>query len=257
MEPLQTVLVEKYTVPIYQVDFDRKITLPNLFLLLQEAAWKHAHQHGYGYVQLQEKGLFWVLAKIKLMMHRYPAWGDTLRLETWGKEPELLTAFRDFEGFDDAGAAFFSATSAWHILSAAGNRPQPMDDFRKGFPIAADKHAIVEHPAKIPAAKNPQTTAPATVFPGDIDMNLHVNNTRYIQWVLDRFAFGFLQQHDLREIEVNFLQQAKVGDQYTVATGAVSDTEFISSVLREDDHKELARIRTLWVRKPPVPATPQ
>jgi acyl-ACP thioesterase len=249
METSQKILVEEYAVPTYHVDFERKIIVPNLLLLLQEAAWKHASQHGFGYAHLQEKGLFWVLAKLKLVMHRYLQWTDTLRIETWGKTPELLTAFRDFEGLDRQGGAFFAATSAWHILSIAGNRPQSMEHFKNNFPIVEGKHALEEKPAKIPAAKNPQQTMPAAVLPSDIDMNLHVNNTRYVQWILDRFDFGFLQRHQLKEIEVNFLSQAKMGDQYVITTGRQSNTEFISSAVRYDDHKELVRARTLWEKK--------
>lgn len=219
MDALQKILVEEYIVPTYHVDFDRKITVPNLLLLLQESAWKHANQHDFGYNHLQEKGLFWVLAKIKLVMYRYPHWQERLRIETWGKLPELLTAFRDFEGFDEQGEKLF----------------------------AEGRHAIEEKPAKITIVKNPQQTLPAAVLPSDIDMNLHVNNTRYIQWILDRFDFGFLQQHQLKEIEVNFLSQAKMGDRYVITTGMLRNNEFISSALHDDDdHKELTRVRTLW-----------
>ena len=249
MDAAQKILVEEYVVPTYHVDFDRKITVPNLLLLLQEAAWKHANQHGFGYTHLQEKGAFWVLAKLRLVMYRYPLWRDALRIETWGKAPELLTAFRDFEGFGREGDKLFAATSAWHILSISGNRPQSMEFFKNAFPIAEGKHAIEEKPAKIPAAKNPQQALPATVLPSDIDMNLHVNNTRYVQWILDRFDFDFLRQHQLKEMEVNFLSQAKMGDDYVITTGRLSHNEFISSVLCGDEHKELARVRTRWGKK--------
>ncbi len=237
--------VEELKVPTYFVNAERKITIPSIFLLLQEAAWLHASQHGFGYEHLQAKGLFWVLSKIKLVMYRYPQWGDTLRLETWGKEPETLTAFRDFEGWVN-NEIYFTATSSWHILSLSTGRPQRMDDFRDHFPVPAGKHAIEEKLDKLPVPENPQQATALAVVPSDIDMNLHVNNTKYIEWGLDSFGFDFTQQHTLSEIEVNFLQQAKAGDSYTVATSAISNTEFISSVLRTGDGKELARMRTKW-----------
>jgi acyl-ACP thioesterase len=238
--------IETHQIPTYFLDFERQLTFPNLLSLLQEAAWKHAERHHFGYGDLSRQGVFWVLSKIRVIMHRAPQGTETLRIETWGKEPELLTAFRDYEGFDGQGRRCFSATSSWHILSVATNRPQALDAFRKGFPVAVGRHAIEEKPGKISAPPQPQTTPPAAVLPSDIDMQKHVNNTRFVQWVLDRFPFDYLQEHRLREIEVNFLQQAKIGDYYHVATGAVSATECISSVVRENDGKELARIRTQW-----------
>ncbi|MDR1406297.1 MAG: hypothetical protein LBI89_03745 [Prevotellaceae bacterium] len=249
MNASQKILIEEYVVSTYHVDFDRKVTVPSLLLLLQDAAWKHAGQHGFGYSHLQAQGLFWVLAKIRVDIYRYPQWQERVRIETWGKLPELLTAFRDFEGFDREGNKLFAATSAWHILSAAGNRPQSMEDFKNRFPIAEGKHAIEEKPAKVPVAKKTRQTLPAAVLPSDLDMNLHVNNTRYVQWILDRFDFSFLQQRRLKEIEVNFLSQAKMGDSYIISTGLLSGSEFISSALRDEDGKELARVRTLWEKK--------
>ncbi|MDR1680617.1 MAG: hypothetical protein LBS12_02390 [Prevotellaceae bacterium] len=242
----EKVWTETYKIPTYFVDFEQKMTLPSLLLLLQESAWGQANRHGFGYLHLQEKGLFWVLAKINVKIHRYPQWLDTLRLETWSKPPERLTAYRDFEGFDAHGRLLFSATSAWHILNAATNRPQSLDDFIRCFPIPEGRHAIAEKPGKIPPAANPSVTAAAVVLPSDIDLHRHVNNTRYVQWVLDRFPFDFIQTHRVREIAVNFLQQAKVPDRYRVDTEALTGVEYLSAVVREHDGKDLARVRTLW-----------
>lgn len=247
MDTPQKVLTEDHKIPTYFVDFEQKMTIPSLLLLLQEAAWRQATQYRFGYRHLQEKGLFWVLAKIKLSLFRYPKWTETLRLETWSKEPERLTAYRDFEGFDEQGRRCFAATSAWHILSAATNRPQPLDDFKNRFPVPEGRHAIEEKPAKIQAPTNPATVAAAAVRPSDVDLHRHVNNTRYVQWVLDGFPFDFLQTHRLREITVNFLQQAKIAEPYRVDLEALSNLEYLSAVVRETDKKELARMHSRWI----------
>ncbi len=249
MNPLQHIFREAHKIHTYHVDFEQKITIPGIFLFLQEIAWHHANEYGFGFSQLQEKGLFWVLSKIKLVMHRYPLWNDVLHLETWSKEPELLTAFRDYEGFDQDQNHLFSATSAWHVLSAATQRPQRLDELRKLFSILEGKHAIEEKPEKLPDFQALERSAEFPVLPSDIDMNLHVNHTRYITWMLDHFGFEFLQQHQLEEIEVNFLWPAVAGDRYFIATGSENGTTFGSSIIRSGDQKELARIRTAWRKK--------
>ena len=248
MDLSHKIFVEELTIPTYFVDSEQKMTTPSIFLLLQEVAWKHASQYGFGFRDLQAKEVFWVLSKIKLIVHDYPKWGDFLRIETWGKEPELLTAFRDFQGFDKVGHKFFDATSSWHILNTTNNRPQRMDDFREQFPIPEGKHAIEQKPEKLPTHENLHETNLCKVLPSDIDMNLHVNNTKYIQWVLDSFSFDFLEQHILTEIEVNFLSQAKVGGNYFIAYSKISENEYLSSVIN-DNKKELAKIRTTWKDK--------
>jgi acyl-ACP thioesterase len=229
------------------VDGQKKLSLPGLFIFLQEIAWEHATQRGFGYEHLKARGQFWVLAKVKVLLYNYPQWNDELRIDTWSKEPDILTAYRDFEGYNAKGRRLFSATSSWHILSEGAHRPQRVDALKQSFPIPVNKHAIAEKPGKIPA---PEITAPEValqkVLWSDIDINMHVNNSRYVQWVMDSFPSDFLLTHQVAEMEVNFLQQAVVGDRYYIHTQKISSAEYITSVIRDEGQTALARIRTLW-----------
>ncbi len=243
------------------VDWEKKLSIPGLFLFLQEVAWEHANTWNFGYKQLNEKGQFWVLSKLKVEIDHYPQWNEELNLHTWGKEPEVLTAYRDYIGYDSDNQPYFKATSAWHILSMATGRPQRVDVMKEHCPIPEGYHAIEAQPAKLPSPLaepvtrhssqaccecNEAITRHLDVVLSDIDMNMHVNNTRYIQWVLDSFLPEFAMSHKIKEIEVNFLQQAKLGDQYYIATQELSDNTFLSAAIRLSDNKELVRVQTVW-----------
>jgi acyl-ACP thioesterase len=241
-----SVLTETHTVATFQVDFDCKITIPGVLMLLQDIAWQHANQHNFGYEHLRKQGLFWVLLRMHIEMLRYPRWTEALRIETWSKQPDTLAAYRDFEGRDADGNKLFAATSSWVILNRETNRPQPLTRFLDAFPHNLVRYAIAEKPAKIPALQNATTVANATVQPSDIDMHLHVNNTRYVQWVIDSFGYDFLQRNALRTLDVNFRSQAKADDPYTIMTSAIDDKTYASSIVHRETEKEWARIKTGW-----------
>jgi acyl-ACP thioesterase len=225
------------------VDGRKKLSLPGLFIFLQEIAWEHATLRGFGYDHLKAQGQFWVLAKVKVLLYAYPQWNDELHIDTWSKEPEILTAYRDFEGYDTQRRHLFSATSAWHILSEVAHRPQRVDALKQSFLIPENKHAIAEKLNKIPAPAMTPPEALKTVLWSDIDVNMHVNNSRYVQWVIDSFPLDFISTHQVTGIEVNFLQQAVAGDQYYIVTQETAPAEYTSSVVRADGQKELARIK--------------
>jgi acyl-ACP thioesterase len=73
-----------------------------------------------------------------------------------------------------------------------------------------------------------------------------VNNIRYIQWVLDSFPYDFAQAHKVIEIEVNFLQQAKLGDKYYIVTQDLGNGAYLSAAVRVGDNKDLVHIQTIW-----------
>ncbi|MDR3236486.1 MAG: hypothetical protein LBT48_07185 [Prevotellaceae bacterium] len=241
-----SIYTNHYRLRINYVDGCKKLSLPGLFIVLQEIAGEHATSLGFGYEQLQHEGQFWVLAKLKAVLHNYPQWDDEIRIDTWSKEPELLTAFRDFEGYDQKGKLLFSATSAWHILNMNTNRPQRVDTRKEAFHIPAGKYAVNEKLQKIPLPTKISAEASKNVLWSDIDVNMHVNNTRYIQWVTDALPLDLLLHRTAVEIEANFLQQAKLGDQYYIAHEQTDADTTLMAAVRTSDHRELVAARIVW-----------
>ncbi len=244
---MENIHIDHYEVTSYHADFAQKLAPIFLFCFLQESAGKHAQSKGFGWHDLALKQEFWVLAKVHAIIHRMPQWGEEIRLETWGKQPELLTAYRDFELFDSSNSSVISATSSWHILNMNDHKAISMNDFVEKFSIISNKHAIKQKPEKI---RLPDST-PAIgklfpVKPSDIDMNQHVNNTRYVQWAMDCIPFEFQQNHILSEISINFVSESRIHDKCYIETYIEKETVFLQAIIREEDNKTLSLIKSCW-----------
>ncbi len=89
-----------------------------------------------------------------------------------------------------------------------------------------------------------------TVRYSDIDMHHHVNNTKYIEWVLDHYPFEMHREYHIHTFEINFLAEASHGDEISVHTGPFEDSPpaFLHSVFRKGDGRELCRARIIWRR---------
>ena len=243
---MQNLHIDHYTVTSYHTDFSQEMSPVALFCFLQESAWRHADSKGFGWHHLAEKQQFWVLAKVHAVIRRMPGWTEEIRLETWGKQPELLTAFRDFELFDNENKVVISVTSSWHILDMLSHRPTMTKDFAEKFPIV-DRYAIDKKPEKIII---PQTDAiEGNVFavkPSDIDMNQHVNNTRYVQWAMGEIPFNYQKTHKLLEIDVNFVKEAMIENHCYIKTYKEDDI-FTQAIISQNDEKVLSLIKSKWV----------
>ena len=242
---MENLHIDHYMVTSYHTDFSQQMSPVALFCFLQESAWRHADSRGFGWHHLAEKQQFWVLAKIHAVIHQMPKWTQKIRLETWGKHPELLTAFRDFELFDKNNKLAISATSSWHILDMLSHRPTMTKDFAEKFPII-NRSAIDKKPEKIllPEINAIQGNL-FSVKPSDIDMNRHVNNTRYVQWAMDEIPFEFQQTHQLLEIDVNFVKEAMMEDCCYIKTYHQEDT-FIQAIVSENNDKVLSIVKSKW-----------
>jgi acyl-ACP thioesterase len=237
--------IDYYDITSYHTDFKQLLSPVSLFYFFQESAWRHANSRGFGWTHLAERNEYWILAKMHVIIDRMPNWIEKIRLETWGKEPELLTAFRDFEFFDTDNQSIIRVTSSWHILNMQTHRPTTLTHFADNFPIVS-RHAIAEKPQKIQLpTSEPVKSTVYTILPSDIDINLHVNNTRYVQWAIDCIPFEFQKQHVLQEVNVNFLSQARINERYFVETYQ-NELNFIHFIISEKENRKLAAVQSKW-----------
>lgn len=182
-----------------------------LCAMMQESAWRHAESLGFGYTHLAEAGRFWVLSRLVLEWRRQPGWGEELELTTWPSGHQGALALRDFR-FSGAGEAWIEAVTAWLVVDRSSRRPiRP----REALILPEEYNpprAMDETPPRIPDLPAPGRTRRVEAAWSDIDLNGHVNNTRYVDWMLDGFDPEFHRAHLPRRLEMNFLAELRLGE---------------------------------------------
>jgi medium-chain acyl-[acyl-carrier-protein] hydrolase len=239
-----------YQVQSYDVDLKKEQTLMSLCNYFQESAWRHAERCDLGYMSLAEKGQFWVLSRLLVEIDRYPRWQDHISIETWSKGADGLFAVRDFIVYDGSGTGIIRATSGWLIVDTAKRRPQRLHDFSTVMPFMRDRHALTHRLQKLPAATDPEIQSAFSVRFSDLDLNNHVNSTKYIEWIIDSFPFAFLSVHTVKSFEINFLAESLFGDEIEIHRGKnpQKETTFLVDVKRKGDNREFCRAQLCFTR---------
>lgn len=229
----------------YFVDDNRNLTLPNLMYFMQEVAWAHSNNNEIGWHFLQTKNMFWALVKLYIQFDRMPRWNETIRIKTWGRPSELIVYPREFEIFDEQNQCIIKATSAWVILDKDHFKPQ-LIKLENEKNIIYDCCVLERKIPKIqPIPFNPNSSF-SPVLHSDIDMNKHVNNTRYALWILDEYGHKFHETHKLKSCKIHFVSQTKYGEQYTVQKTEITKNVYISSIFTKNNTNEVCRIALEW-----------
>ena len=93
------------------------------------------------------------------------------------------------------------------------------------------------------------------VFPvrtDDIDLNGHVNNTSYLQWMVESLSPSELAGLRLSEAEVEFLSEVRYGESVTSASVEAevpSGREFLHRLATDGGDRIRARGRTRWEKE--------
>jgi medium-chain acyl-[acyl-carrier-protein] hydrolase len=242
---------DEYLIASYEVDARGKAPLPALCKFMQETAYNHAHHLEFGYAQLKEKNLFWVLSRLLIRIDRYPSWGERIQLRTWPVGVDGLFAFRDFQFVDEQETPFGGASTSWLILDAEKRRPQRPGELKGKSRQFPEERALEELPAKLPKLSNPEEGPFFPVRYSDLDLYDHVNNARYIQWILDSYPLNMHRDFDIETFEINFLAETKIGDEAAIHTQTIdgSDYAFLHSIKRKADNRDICLARVIWKRQ--------
>lgn len=215
---------------------------------LQEAAGRSADSLGCSLADLNRRGLTWVLARQRLVLDRPLRWGDRLVVETWPSGLDRLAALRDFRILCDE-TEIGRALTTWFVIDLNTRRPV------RPNPILPERlHSQTEH--VLPAGA-PSLTVLGLPDDGvlerrfrvrfaDIDPNLHVTNSSYIAWGMEAVEEATWRTQWMTNLDVQFLAECQLGGFVLSRSKIDGDRERLHAIVREEDGKELARMRTIW-----------
>ena len=220
---------ENFKITSYQVDFQERIKPTNLMQLFQEAAGNHAQNLGAGYAALVEEKLFWALSRIRVEIQHLPRWGEEIYIETW--PCSLVGPFfrRDFIFYNQQNEEICKGVSGWLLLNSENMRPQRAERLTIDLPLNEGKLALGTFPDRL----NGQAETPVfskKILYNEIDVNNHVNNTRYLDWVMDCFDSAFYQSHRLTSFTLEFLGEMHWGDDVELLSGQNGSSFHIQAV---------------------------
>jgi len=197
---------KEYPVPASAVDCFDRLKLSQILNYIQQAAGDHCALLGTHREALMKKGLFWVVLRHRVQITRLPKTGETLKVQTWPM-PTTRTAFpRSTVAYDAQGNECFRAISLWVLMDAQsramvlpGKTDVTVDGALLGSELAAPG-SIVPRPLT--------NTNNRTIRFTDLDVNGHMNNCRYLDWVTDILPGNFHGQNLPREFTICYLSEA-------------------------------------------------
>jgi acyl-ACP thioesterase len=242
----QSIWREARKIGSFEVDTRGRLRPYMLFSFLIDSAWKHAASTGFGYQDLEQRNLMWVLSEFQVSILQTPLWGEEIEVMTWGKRIERFYALRDFAVNSQRGEKLASATGAWMILDKKSYRPQRLEQLMSIFPWEPAKSELQTIVKRLPELASGRELRRYQVVYSDLDANDHVNAAKYLQWVMDSYPVEKQKSRHVREIHMSFLAEATTGEEVSIISEPSDDKE-LSSVRRLTEMKDVCRLSMSWI----------
>lgn len=193
-------------------DFDNKKRLhpASILDLFQDVAGVHAEQIGCGFDSLIERGCLWVLVRTKYEQLSRPQRFQKVTVETWPQKPSRLGFSREYLIKNNEGEVIVKGTSDWVIIDSRERKIVAATDIYPEDNFCEDKN----FPEKTGRLKNFETEkAPHKITPGfsQIDVNGHVNNIKYVNYVLDCAPLS--DEDEIAALQIDYRKEVLSGEE--------------------------------------------
>lgn len=205
-----------------------------MFNYFQDIANLAAEALGVGMERVeQEFGVAWILTKVRVELKRRPVWDEVLTIETWPQSPGKIDFERDYLVKDEEGMVVAAAVSQWVIMDVEVRKLRRASHIPLVLPEVRSARAIDGQWGRLQPAGELEVAYSRVIGYSDIDVNGHLNNCKYVDFIMDCFPMEVHRDRQVASIEVNFVNEALPGDTvalYREATPAGPCLRYIEGV---------------------------
>ena len=205
------------TFTILNRDCDLKGTwrLSAVLEAMQEAAGAHSLLLGCGREDLLKKNIVWVLSRSELHMNRYPKAGEKITLHTFPMPNRICFFPRYYIFTDERGEMVGRAGTLWLLLDTETRRMLPPGDVARMIPDNRDLTVPMNLPATVGTLQGEELVTEYTPVYTDLDVNGHVNNTRYADWLCNTLGISLMSRSEPETVIFNYNHEILPGQKLT------------------------------------------
>lgn len=205
MEPYEIT----YKILSSDTDRLRRLRLSRLFTFLQEAAIAHTEALGAGRAKTLDRGLLWIVTLQQAKITRLPEYDETVTLQSLPGETMHTFFPRYYRMTDQSGNELVNASALWALMDCE-TRGMVFPD-RVGVAVPGAEvpwQTFLPRPPKLP--ENAETSTFCVPY-SYVDLNGHMNNTRYLDLAEDLMPDA-LRSKDVREVLTEYTGEAPCGE---------------------------------------------
>ncbi|KAE8736116.1 RING/U-box superfamily protein [Hibiscus syriacus] len=254
----------------FDIDTECKMSTKAIMNYLQEALLNYSKKAGLQVVRgfgttpgMLKMDLVWVFRDMRIEVDQYPGWGDVVQILswafTWGMGVRYEWTMNDINNGETLVRASCLAVMMNNKTRKACKLPEEVKDEIKAY-LTMDADPIVKtQRCPIPRIET-MDHIKSGLTPGwnDLDVNYHVNNAKYVDWILESTPDWIIYSHELWKINFEYRKECLKDDVIQSLSRVVTNETNhlwingvnrgveLEHVLRLESGIQVLRARTAW-----------
>ena len=197
-------------IPFDMSDVNGFIKIPQLILLSLQVSGMQSIELGMSDMYILENyNLVWIITDYNMKIERLPVFDEKITIETYAKSHNRLFCYRAFNIKDEAGNTIIEMVATFVLMDRDTRKVHPvMSEITDAFDSELSK-TMLRGPRFKELEGGVEQEYRVRFY--DLDMNGHVNNSKYLDWVFEVMGADFLTQHVPKKVHLKYVKEVLAG----------------------------------------------
>ena len=222
-----------FNIEVSDIDPNYELKLSSIFRMMQDAATGAIDELNMGVERTKNQNMMWVITRYSVEIYKSLYNLHKVTVITYPGKDMLFIYPRFFELRDENDEVIVRASSTWCVLDR---------DTRKvvSKPFKEIKLEGEHLEGELPLPKKVENTVlnhveDRKVRYSDIDLNGHLNNTKYIEYIVDLHNLDFYKKNCIKNFTINYEREARCGSKISLNSKLENNVEFIQGNIDGND----------------------
>ena len=195
---------EKISMNVRVCDIAARLRPSGLLWMFQDASEVLTERFGVGPRTMEQRGLNWIVARTACECERMPLCEETVEMTVWAGREKLGIYPWQYRIRDEAGKTLIRGCSLW-VLSDSETRTMLSPKVPR-LELAEKNPPEAEYPwpkaMRLPPEMENRTVR--RVGYRECDLNGHMNNACYLDWICDLPPLEFHKSHEMKKLLIDY-----------------------------------------------------
>ena len=204
----------KMKIPFDMADMNGHIKLPDVILLSLQVSGMQSIELGVSDKDvLEQYNLVWIITDYDIDVVRLPQFAEEITIETEALTYNRLFCYRRFTIYDENDQEIIHMVATFVLMDR---------ESRKVHPVVPEIVAPYQSEFSKKLVRGPKYTELEEAISKDyhvrfydLDMNGHVNNSKYLDWIFEVMGADFLMDHIPQKINLKYVKEVRPGGMIT------------------------------------------
>ena len=197
-------------IPFDMSDVNGYIKIPQLILLSLQVSGMQSIELGMSDMYILENyNLVWIITDYNMKIERLPVFDEKITIETYAKSHNRLFCYRAFNIKDEAGNTIIEMVATFVLMDRDTRKVHPvMSEITDAFDSEFSK-TMLRGPRFKELEGGVEQEYRVRFY--DLDMNGHVNNSKYLDWIFEVMGADFLTKYIPKKVHLKYVKEVLAG----------------------------------------------